>query len=229
VEPAPALVACAHGTRDPAGRRAVDALRDAVAARRPGLRVVEAYIDVQEPSLPLVLGVLGSAVVVPLLLSAGYHVNVDVAAAVDSAGPGIRRARALGPDGALAEVLAERLDRAGLADHAVVLAAAGSSDHHAVRDVEQTAHDLGRLIARDVVAAYASAAEPRVGDAASALAAAGRRVAVASYVMAPGFFYDRLREVRADLHSAPLLPHPAIVELVLRRYDEAVTAAPPSS
>jgi sirohydrochlorin ferrochelatase len=227
VEPAPALVACAHGTRDPAGRRTVDALRDAVGARRPGLRVVEAYVDVQEPSLPLVLGGLGSAVVVPLLLSAGYHVNVDVATAVDSAGPGVRRARALGPDGVLAEVLAERLDRAGLADHAVVLAAAGSSDHRAVRDVEQAAHDLGRLIARDVVAAYASAAEPRVGDAASALAAEGRRVAVASYVMAPGFFYDRLREVPADLHTAPLLPHPAIVDLVLRRYDEAVTAASP--
>jgi sirohydrochlorin ferrochelatase len=220
-------VACAHGTRDPAGRRALAALRDAVAAGRPGLRVVEAYVDVQEPSLSLALGGLGSAVVVPLLLSAGYHVNVDVAAAVESAGPGIRRARALGPDGALAEVLAERLDRAGLADHSVVLAAAGSSDHRAVRDVEQTAHDLGRLIARDVVAAYASAAEPRVGDAASALAAAGHRVAVASYVMAPGFFYDRLLEVRADLHTPPLLPHPAIVDLVLRRYDEAVTAASP--
>jgi sirohydrochlorin ferrochelatase len=227
VEPAPALVACAHGTRDPAGRRAVDALRDAVGARRPGLRVVEAYVDVQEPSLPLALGGLGSAVVVPLLLSAGYHVNVDVAAAVDSAGPGVRRARALGPDGVLAEVLAERLDRAGLADHAVVLAAAGSSDHRAVRDVEQMAHDLGRLIARDVVAAYASAAEPRVGDAASALAAKWGRVAVASYVMAPGFFYDRLREIRADLHTPPLLPHPAIVDLVLRRYDEAVTASSP--
>jgi sirohydrochlorin ferrochelatase len=205
----------------------VDALRDAVGARRLGLRVVEAYVDVQDPSLPLVLAGLGSAVVVPLLLSAGYHVNVDVAAAVDSAGPGVRRARALGPDGVLAEVLAERLDRAGLADHAVVLAAAGSSDHRAVRDVEQTAHCLGRLIARDVVAAYASAAEPRVGDAASALAAKGRRVAVASYVMAPGFFYDRLREIRADLHTPPLLPHPAIVDLVLRRYDEAVTAASP--
>jgi sirohydrochlorin ferrochelatase len=205
----------------------VDALRDAVGARRLGLRVVEAYVDVQDPSLPLVLAGLGSAVVVPLLLSAGYHVNVDVAAAVDSAGPGVRRARALGPDGVLAEVLAERLDRAGLADHAVVLAAAGSSDHRAVRDVEQTAHCLGRLIARDVVAAYASAAEPRVGDAASALAAKGRRVAVASYVMAPGFFYDRLREIRADLHTPPLLPHPAIVDLVLSRYDEAVTAASP--
>jgi sirohydrochlorin ferrochelatase len=227
VKPAPALVACAHGTRDPAGRRAVDALRDAVGARRPGLRVVEAYVDVQEPYLPLVLAGLGSAVVVPLLLSAGYHVNVDVAAAVDSAGPGVRRARALGPDSVLAEVLAERLDRAGLADHAVVLAAAGSSDHRAVRDVEQTAHYLGRLIARDVVAAYASAAEPRVGDAASALAAKGRRVAVASYVMAPGFFYDRLREIRADIHTPPLLPHPAVVDLVLSRYDEAVTAASP--
>lgn len=177
--------------------------------------------------MPLALAGIGSAVVVPLLLSAGYHVNVDVAAAVQSADPGIRRARALGPDGVLADVMAERLDRAGLADHAVVLAAAGSSDNRAVRDVEQAADDLSRLIARDVVAAYASAAEPRVGDAASALAAQGRRVAVASYVMAPGFFYDRLREVPADLHTPPLLPHPAIVDLVLRRYDEAVAAPSP--
>jgi sirohydrochlorin ferrochelatase len=217
----PALVACAHGTRDPAGQRAIDALRAAVAAARPGLRVVEAYVDVQAPSLSEALDDVGSAVVVPLLLSSGYHVNVDVADAVAAAGPGVRGAPALGPDPALTAVLAERLQDAGFADHTVVLAAAGSSDHRAVLDVEQTARDLGRLIGRDVVPAYASAAAPRVGDAVSAMEAAGRRVAVASYVMAPGYFYDRLRDVRADLHTPPLLPHAAITELVLRRYDEA--------
>ncbi|MFW5898994.1 MAG: sirohydrochlorin chelatase, partial [Jiangellaceae bacterium] len=71
----PALIAAAHGTRHAAGRAAIAELRAAVAAARPGLDVVEAYVDedVQRPGLTEVLDAAGPAVVVPLLLSAGYH------------------------------------------------------------------------------------------------------------------------------------------------------------
>ena len=219
----PALVACAHGTRDPAGRKAVDALRAAVVAARPGVRVVEAYVDVQEPALPDVLRGLGPAVVVPLLLSAGFHVHVDIAGAVDAGGPDVQAARPLGPDPVLVDVLAQRLGDAGLdGDHSVLLAAAGSSVPRAVAHVERTALLLADRVGREVTPVYASAAEPRVESAVAELTAAGRRVAVASYLLAPGHFQDRLRATRADVVTAPLLPHPAIAELVLRRYDEAL-------
>lgn len=222
----PRLVACAHGTRDAAGQHAVDALRHDVAAARPDVAVVEAYVDVQEPALPDVLRGLDSAVVVPLLLSAGFHIHVDVAAAVEAAGPGVVAARALGPDPALVDVLALRLGDAGLdGDHAVLLAAAGSSDRRAVADVERTARDLAARLGKDVTPAYASAAQPRVESAVAELIAARRRVAVASYLLAPGHFHRRLQATGADVVTAPLLPHPAMAALVLHRYDEALTAA----
>jgi sirohydrochlorin ferrochelatase len=224
VDEPPALVACSHGTRDLAGRQAVDDLRAAVASARPGLKVVEAYVDVQQPELSDVLNGIGPAVVVPMLLSSGYHVHIDIADAIADAGPQVQAAAALGPDLALVDVLAERLDvAAASAAHAVVLAAAGSSDRRAVTDVERTASDLAKRLGRPVLAAYASAAEPRLDKAVAQLQAAGRPVAIASYLLAPGFFHDQLAKAGAEVVTAPLLSHPAITALVLRRYDEAVS------
>jgi sirohydrochlorin ferrochelatase len=221
----PVLVACSHGTRDPAGRHAIDQLRADVAALRPDLTVVEAYVDVQQPGLPDVLRSNGPAIVVPVLLSSGYHVHVDIAAAVSAAGPGVRTSAALGPDPALLDVLKQRLDEAGVSpDHRVVLAAAGSSDRRAVTDVERTANELSERLGRPVVPAFASVAEPRVDHAVARLRSDGRHVAIASYLLAPGFFYDHLGQAGADVVTAPLLPHPAITELVLQRYDQAIDA-----
>jgi sirohydrochlorin ferrochelatase len=47
----PILIACAHGTSSAQGAAEVNALRDAIAALRPGLDVREAYVDVQQPDL----------------------------------------------------------------------------------------------------------------------------------------------------------------------------------
>jgi sirohydrochlorin ferrochelatase len=219
----PILVACSHGTRDVAGQRAIDGLRAAVSALRPAVIVVQAYVDVQQPELSDVLRGIGPAVVVPVLLSSGYHVNVDIAEAVAAAAPQVRNASALGPDSDLVEVLAERLDDAAASpNHAVVLAAAGSSDRRAVTDVEQTANDLAKRRGQPVLPAYASAAEPRVDEAVAQLRSGGRPVAIASYLLARGFFYDQLGRAGADVVTAPLLPHPAIARLVLRRYDDAI-------
>ena len=222
----PALVACSHGTRDHAGRQAVAELQAAVAAAQAGLRMVEAYVDVQQPELSDVLRDIGSAVVVPVLLSSGYHVHVDIAAAVAAAGPRVRMAAALGPDPVLVDVLFERLDAAVVSQgQAVVLAAAGSSDPRAVADVERMASDLAERLGQTVVPAYASAAEPRVDAAVARLQSEGRRVAIATYLLAPGFFHDQLRDAGADVVTPPLLPHPAIAELVLRRYREVAESA----
>ena len=105
-----ALVLCSHGTADPAGRTAVSALVAAVRARVGG-EVVETWVDVQRPQVGEVVGRALSqgfspVTVVPLLLSSGFHVHVDVAAATRA--PGVRAAPALGPDPRLADLLAQR-------------------------------------------------------------------------------------------------------------------------
>ncbi len=72
----PVLVACAYGTREPAGRRVVGALVATLRSARPGLAVEAAFVDLQPPRVPQVVqAVTGSgrrAVVVPLLLSEGF-------------------------------------------------------------------------------------------------------------------------------------------------------------
>lgn len=224
----PPLVACAHGTRDPSGRAAIDALRTAVAAARPHLEVVEAYVDenVQRPALAEALSGRESAVVVPLLLSSGYHVHVDIPRALAHVRSDVTVARPLGPDRLLAAVVAARLEEAGAAAaDAVVLAAAGSSDGRAAADVEEVAHALEPLVDRPVTPAYLSAATPRVAEAVAGLRGQGRRVAVAAYLLAPGHFSDRLGRVGAEVVTAPLLPDPRPVDLVLARYDEALVRA----
>src|SRR5215210_8305679 len=112
----PVLIACAHGTRNPTGRRLVAELALAARRQRPGLETTAAFVDVQPPTVVDVVGELAAAgrpaVVVPLLLSGGYHVHVDIAGAV-AAHPGAVAARPLGPDPRLVEVLADRLAAAG--------------------------------------------------------------------------------------------------------------------
>lgn len=231
----PVLVVCAHGTRSAAGAAAVAGLVAEVAASRPGLDVRPAYVDVQEPDLPTVLAGLdgAEAVVVPVLLSAGFHVHVDIREAVAAAGDRVRAAGALGPDDTLVAVLAERLAAATRLDEDrgpvghVVLAAAGSSDSRAVADVERVAAALATALGSPVSTGYLSAAAPTVTEAvAKARADGAALVAVATYLLAPGFFTDRLAEVGADLVTAPLLPHPRLAALVLRRYDQVAAERP---
>ena len=112
---APVLVGCSHGTDDAEGRAAVRSILTGVAAYRPELDVREAFVDVQEPEVAdVVAHALDSdasgAVVVPLLLSVGFHVKVDIAAAVDQ--PGATAAAPLGPDERLVDILVDRLETA---------------------------------------------------------------------------------------------------------------------
>ncbi|RBY86669.1 sirohydrochlorin chelatase [Blastococcus sp. TBT05-19] len=226
----PVLVACAHGTRNPTGRRLIAELALAARALRPGLVTTAAFVDVQPPTVVDVVAELSGtgkpAVVVPLLLSGGYHVHVDIAQAV-AAAPGTVAARPLGPDPRLAAVLRDRLVQAGAdpddPQTAVVLAAAGSSDPRSVRDVEDTAALLQQGWTGPVTTGYGSAAKPPVPDAVAAARAAGAdRVVVASYLLAPGHFHDKLAGAGADVITAPLLPDERIAAVLLDRYDAAV-------
>jgi sirohydrochlorin ferrochelatase len=108
---------------------------------------------------------------------------------------------------------------------AVVLAAAGSRDPDSAVDTRRTAHLLAHRLGVPVIPAYASTATPTVPTALRALAARGReRVAVASYFTAPGRFATECAQAAPWISSAPLGTHPAMTDLLLHRYDQALQA-----
>lgn len=219
----PRLLAVAHGTRNPAGQDQVEALVERVRAARPGLEVDLAYLDIQEPRLEeAVATVERDTVAVPLLLAAGYHVHTDIPAAV-AANPRVVVSRPLGPDPALAALLADglrSLATSGPTD-GVVVAAAGSRDRRALGDVESVTRQLASLLPGRARAAYVTAAQPDVPEAVTALRSAGvRRVFVAAYLLADGWFYRSLPHAGVDGVTAPLALRPELADLVLARYDE---------
>ncbi|AFR30130.1 CbiX/SirB N-terminal domain-containing protein [Arthrobacter sp. Rue61a] len=229
----PVLIACAHGTRNAEGQAAIRRVMAEIETLRPGLRVVEAYVDVQEPELGGVVEGLPegtAAVVVPLLLSTGFHIKVDVPKAIKTR-PEVVAARPLGPDPRLAELLATHLRAAGLTENdGVLLAAAGSSLPDGSVDSEEQARLLGELLPNKVRVAYGASAQPTVPDGVASLraelAADGGtgKVFIASYLLATGYFHDQLAKAGADVVAAPLLPSPVLAEIALERYDAVLAS-----
>ena len=194
-----ALLAVAHGTRSPAGQAQIRAFAGAIARRRPGLDVRLCYVDVQQPRIDDV--VTGGMVIMPLLLSAGYHVRVDIARAADGTGAVV--APPLGPDPALVDSLRRHLPESD----AVVLAAAGSADPAWRAGVAAVAGELGAHVA------YAAGRERRVPDVVADLRRQGaKRVAIAAYLLADGLFYRSLHAAGATTVTPPLCADPAIAD-----------------
>lgn len=223
----PVLIACSHGTSSADGQSAVNRMRDEMRTLRPELDIREAYVDVQQPDLPEVVGALpaGPAVIVPLLLSVGYHVKVDIAEAVQSR-PNTVASAPLGPDPRLAALLQQRLEEADvLPDAAVVLAAAGSSDPSAAEDVNRLVDQLAELRPGRILAGYGASARPSVPEAVAALNDDGggddKVPAIASYLLAPGYFHDQLMKGGARVVTEPLLPDAMLARIALDRYDAA--------
>ena len=224
----PALLAISHGTASPAGQAAVAALVAAVAERLPEVAVRLGHVDVQQPDVAASLDALPPdqpAVIVPLLLSAGYHVRVDLREQ-SSGHADVAISPALGPDPRLVDVLADRLSalRPDGGD-AVVLAVAGSSDDRANEDCRVTARMLSERLGRDVGVGFLAAAEPRLGDAVAAARQGARRVVVANYLLAPGYFHDlAVRLADGSPVARPLLdddpPPRPLVDIVRDRYLE---------
>lgn len=189
--------------------------------RRPDLTVRLAWIELASPDVRDSLRSLPTdrpVVVAPLLLSSGYHDRVDLPDAVASVRPDAVRASVLGPDPLLSVALESRLASAGLSDaDTVVLAAAGSSDPDAVASVHAQAADLAERLGRPVTVGFGSDATPTVAEAVTTARAAGT-VAIAPYLLAPGFFADRLGSAGADGVAEPLGAHPAVIDLILSRF-----------
>jgi len=235
---APALVALAHGSRDPRSAATIRALAGLVADMRPDLRVEPAFLELASPSHVEVIDRLASEgveeiVVVPLLLTRAYHAQVDVPAVVEAAvrrNPGlrVRASDVLGVQPTFIDVLDKRL-RTALADARVreldglVLAAAGSSDTLANAAVARAARAWGARHHLPTIAAFASAAPPATGEAVRALRADGRRhIAMGSLFLAPGFLPDRAAELALEAGAvavaAPLGVDEELVRTMLARY-----------
>ncbi|MBO8186023.1 sirohydrochlorin chelatase [Streptomyces spirodelae] len=232
----------AHGTRHLAGVRTVRELADGVAARL-GQPVAVAYADVRGPTVAEALSRLpGPVTLIPAFLASGYHVRVDIPAQVAAAGRAaavgqaalVGRAGdvtvtpALGADPALLPALVDRLAEAGVREgDAVVLAAAGSSDPGARAEAHAMARRLGRLLRGPVPVAWAATAEPAVAEEVARLRSAGaRRVAVATWLLAPGLFADRLAAAGADVVAAPLGAHPSVTSTLASRPALGLTPPP---
>ncbi|TCC34998.1 sirohydrochlorin chelatase [Kribbella sindirgiensis] len=220
------LVAVAHGTADPRGIRVVHDLVREMARQRPDLAISLGFVDLLTPALPSLVRRIttdaSDAVVVPLLLSSGYHVYVDVAAEAQRYPGQVHAADALGPDPVLVEILADRLGDLSHMD-TVVLAAAGSSDPRALADCETTARLLSARVDRPVRVAYVSGAGDRLPD---VLARTSGRLAVATYLLAPGFFHSLIqRHAAPHTVTAPLAPDPRLSTLALHRYEAARAAS----
>ncbi|MFD4786451.1 sirohydrochlorin chelatase [Streptomyces sp. NPDC058459] len=237
----PVLVVVAHGSRDPRHAATVHALVARVRSLRPDLRVVTGFLDFVVPSVSGVLASLAAegvreVVAQPLLLTRAFHAKADIPAVLREAPRGmrIRQAEVLGPSPLLVSALERRLYEAGLspADKSstgVVLASAGSSDAEAVAVIAGIAREWSHTGWRAVRPAFASALPPRTEDVVRELRAEGcGRVAVAPYVLAPGFLPDRIARgaADADVLAAVLGPAPEVARVLLDRYAEALRTRP---
>ncbi len=230
---APSLVAVAHGSRDPRSAATVAELVERVRERHPGLDVRMSFLDLSAPRLDTVLAGVESAVVVPLLLGRAFHADVDVPGAVAEAVAArpwldVTVADVLGPDERLERAALHRLAAAGVdtddPEVGVVLAAAGSARAPANAAVAAVAARWARRHRwAGVAPAFACAASPTVPAAVARLRAAGaRRIAVASWFLAPGLLPDKVdrlaRESGAAALAKPLGPADGVADLVAGRY-----------
>ncbi|MEV6897587.1 sirohydrochlorin chelatase [Amycolatopsis sp. NPDC051372] len=237
------LVPVAHGSRDPRSAATVRGLVERVRAQAPGIEVYESFLDLSQPRVTDVLRRLytqghRAAVVVPLLLGSAFHARVDLPALVaevraECPGFDVRVSDVLGVDPVLERVALDRLSGAGLGPgDGVVVSAVGSSNAGANAAVADLAARWEGELGLPVTEAFASAAQPDVPAAVARLRARGvRRIAVASWFLAPGLLPDRIavhaREAdRAVFVAEPLGTDPRVASAVLHRYADVVTRIP---
>lgn len=235
---APALIALAHGSRDPRSAATIHALTEQVACQRPDLRVAAAFLDHNDPSLEDVVDRLvaeghSEIVVVPLLLTEAYHAKVDVPQAAERAqarhdGVLVQVTSVLGIESALFHVLDQRLREALAANRvreldALVLAGAGSSDPLANAVISRAARVWGNHHKLPTIAAFASSVPPAAGEAVRSHRADGRRhIAVGLMFLAPGQLPDRVKELALEAGAVtvaePLGADAEIARIILARY-----------
>ena len=233
------LVAVAHGSADPRASATIAGLAAVARERSPGLDLRTAFLGHAPPSLPQVLGTIEAdreVTVLPLLLTAAYHSKADIPRMLARTPRRVSYGATLGPHPLLLDALDRRLAEADPgayqdpAGTAVVLAAAGSSDPEANATIARmAAHWQARTGWFGVRPAYASAAEPSPAAAVAGLLRDGApRVVVATYLLAPGFFADRIRHTALAAGAAAVSPAlgacAEVADVMLDRFTQAGSA-----
>ena len=218
------LILAAHGTRRPGGVAMIGDLAAKVSALVE--RTVQvAFVDVLRPTPSEVLSSAGRpAVVVPAFLARGYHVRTDLPAHVAASGhPNVTVTPALGPSREIAQIVAQQLVKSGWRPgDSVILAAAGTSDPRARADLRITAAQVSALTRSSVDLGFAATGDPHVCEAVERARRRGRRVVVASYLLADGLFHEVLRASGADIVTRPLGTHPGLARVIASRFQTAM-------
>lgn len=216
----PPLVMAAHGTRDAEGAATCRRFVDRVAARLPGVRVRDGYVELVDPPISEALEEVlkeregkaqePRAVVVPLMIGTGSHVREDIPEAIaegTSRVPGAHASygRYLGHDPRLLSVLIRRFREACGEDWSpdgvgVVLVGRGTSlpranaDHAALARLFQEASG-----AACVLPGFIQVTHPTVSEALGQIATLGfHRVVVVPNFLFPGRLRTWTREQSAQ-------------------------------
>jgi sirohydrochlorin ferrochelatase len=192
------LILAAHGSAGPGYVEVFDWIAARILGSRPDMDVYVGYLDHCTPRLHD-LPTTG-AVVVPMLLGSGYHLDVDIPAAA----PDAILAAPIGPDPQLTAIVADRLVEAGwTTGMPVTLAAVNDSS------LSAAAEQLTGRLGVEVTPALAGSELPGP--------------AVATYLLAPGHFADVIAGCGAPVISAPIGADPRVADVAMSRYDAALT------
>ncbi|MFI6998846.1 sirohydrochlorin chelatase [Nocardia sp. NPDC050175] len=237
-----ALIAVAHGSRDPRSAATVAAVVAGLAAARPGVDVRLAFLDLNAPSVEQVVDAIAAqghthAVVVPLLLGNAFHARVDLPGLLTAAHGRhpqlhLTQADVLGPDARLIAALRDRVSEAStsmrepLGRLGIAVAAVGSSAPAANARTADVARRLARLTGHLTEICFATT-EPSLPQAISRLRTRGADdILVAPWFLAPGLLTDRLVTAAPGVvHADVIGPHSALTDIVWDRYDAAISNA----
>ncbi|WP_278262778.1 CbiX/SirB N-terminal domain-containing protein [Nocardia sp. AG03] len=235
----PALLAVAHGSRDPRSAATMAAVVAEVAAARPDLTVRLAFLDLSAPSVEQVADDLAAqgqreVIVVPLLLGNAFHARVDLPALlaeVTRRHPRLRLTQAdvLGPDPLLVAALGDRVAAADRAAGYVESPRASATPHLAHPGSTDATPEFGGGIERTLARAGRTrghgALDARPGVAVAAVGssdpAANRRTAAVARRLAA------LTGLRTEICFATVEPGITVaIERLRARGAERIVVAP---
>jgi len=233
----PPLIGLAHGSRDPRAARTIGEVMRAVEALRPGLVARPAFLDLSEPDLTATVESLRvdccvtDAVVLPLLFTEAFHATIDAPTAVLQAqtatGVELRLGGILGMGEDVLEALEDSAAQAHIGAHqAILLLAVGSGREQANLAVHDLADRWSQRRVGPVWAGFATTGEPTASAVLQRATALRHRIGVVPLFLAPGLLLDAVARAATAIDAEVALPlGTALAGLVLRRYDEARTAA----
>ncbi|GGG02821.1 cobalamin biosynthesis protein [Rhodococcoides trifolii] len=241
----PALVAVAHGSRDPRAEATLRELVDALAVALPNVDVRLGFLSLNSPSVDTVLDELVAsghthAVVVPMLLGDAFHARVDlpeILRAATNRHPRLvtTQTPVLGADSSIIDAMRARIIGTGTSVDdsgvGILMPAVGSSDPRANVLTRRIAPRLTEGTSWTAsVACFATSAEPDAARAVTALLDSGvERIVVAPWFLAPGRLLDKVTDIVDRLtpnavHADPLGAHPGVVDVIAARYGSVVAA-----